>query len=248
MKRIKSFQILYVFIFSVLFLCLAPHGAFGAEQSPVLGEILKNTEAHYQQVHAFVADFRQSTTSSAASAMTTTEASGRLYYEKPRQMRWEYQKPDPQTFVANQQLAWLYAPSDSQISLFDANSLFASPLAQAFFEGIVELKNNFQVTIDPKQSNKASAVLKLVPKTEDPNIKTLYLRIDLQSYRIMSVESLDALGNTNRIVLDSQTATPHLDPKLFQLEVPPGTTVTDADGRELNQNDINNLKQKLLSK
>ncbi len=248
MKRIKSFPILFVCICLLMSVGLSVRNSLGAEQSPMLGEILKNTEAHYQQIQSFVADFRQSTTSSAASAMTTTEALGKLYYEKPRQMRWEYRKPEPQVFVANRQLAWLYAPSDSQISLFDAKSLFSSPLAQAFFDGIIELKNNFQVSLDPKQSNKSSAVLKLVPKTEDPNIKTLYLRIDLQTYRIMSIESLDALGNTNRIVLDSQTAVPHLDPKLFQLEVPPGTVVTDTDGRELNPGEIDTLKQKLLSK
>lgn len=216
-----------------------------AESSLVLGEILKKTESKYQQTQAFTAYFHQWTTSAAAGAMSATEATGRVYYEKPRQMRWEYEKPEPQTFVANQQLAWLHVPSEKQISLFDAKSLFASPLAQTFFDGIVELKNNFDVTLDLKQSNNALAVLKLIPKKEDPNIKTLFLWIDLQSYRISTVESHDALGNTNRILLDSQSAVPHLDPGFFQLDIPPSTVVVDTEGRQLTPSDIENLKLKL---
>lgn len=233
-----------------LFLMLAPVwcGTARANQAALLSDILKKTEANYQKIQAFTANFHQSTTSSAASTMTTTQASGKLFYEKPRQMRWEYEKPEPQVFVANRDLAWLYVPADKQISLFDAKTLFASPLAQTFFDGMVELKKHFQVSLDPKQSSKATAVLRLVPKQEDPNIKALFLRIDLQTYKIITIESHDALGNANRIMLDSQNSVPQLDRKLFELDTPPGITATDMDGRELSPAEIDNLKQKLQSK
>lgn len=215
------------------------------EPTLMLGEILRKTEANYQQTQAFTAFFRQMTTSAAASSMVT-ESSGKLYYEKPRQMRWEYDKPEPQTFVANQQLAWLHVPVDRQISLYDARTLFASPLAQTFFDGVVELKNNFEVSLDLKQSTSARAVLRLIPKKEDPQIKKLFLWIDLPAYRISAIESHDALGNTNKIVLESQVAVTSLEQKLFQLEVPPSTVVMDMEGKPLTPADIENLKRKLV--
>jgi outer membrane lipoprotein carrier protein len=247
MRTMKQFHIPCGF---VLFLLIASMwcGTASADQAAVLSEILKKTEANYQQIQAFTANFHQSTTSSAASTMTTTEASGILYYEKPRQMRWEYEKPEPQVFVANRDLAWLYVPADKQVSMFDAKALFASPLARTFFDGIVELKKYFQVSLDPKQSSKATAVLRLIPKEEDPNIKALFLRIDLQTYRIITIETQDALGNANRILLESQNVVPRLDPKLFQLDTPLGTTTTDMDGRELSPAEVENIKQKLQSK
>jgi outer membrane lipoprotein carrier protein len=210
-----------------------------------IGDILKQTETYYQQIQAFSAVFHQVTTSAAASAVAKTEASGRLYYQKPRQMRWEYDKPELQAFVANRDVAWLYVPGEKQISLFDANRFFSSPLARAFFDGIVELKVRFTVTLDALQSTNAAAVLKLIPKEEDPNIKTLYLWIDLKTYRIQTLESHDMLGNINRIVLDSQQASPQLDPKLFQLDVPPSTAVVDIDGRELPPAEVEKLKLKI---
>jgi outer membrane lipoprotein carrier protein len=246
--RMNSFdkKIVFRLALPVFFvLALSPARlACAAGSSPMLGEILKNTEAQYKQMHAFTAYFTQVTTSSAAGTITPSEATGRLYYARPRQMRWDYDKPEVQVFAANGDYAWLYVPAEKQVSLFDARSLFASPLAQTFFDGAVSLKKHFEVGLDAARSGKVSAVLKLVPKQEDPTIKTLFLWIDLQTYRILKIESIDLLGNTNRIVLDSLSVVPQLDPKLFQFEVPQAASVFDADGRQLSPAEIEELKAK----
>ncbi|MCE5244080.1 MAG: outer membrane lipoprotein carrier protein LolA [Syntrophobacteraceae bacterium] len=223
----------------------APALSAQSESPGMLTEILKKTEAFYQRTNALSADFRQITSSAAGGALSKTEATGRLFYQKPRQMRWEYLSPEAQVFVANQQLAWLYVPSERQMSMFDSKTLFASPLAQTFFDGIVEVKKHFDVTLDSKQSTKATAVLKLKPREQDPNIKELLLWIDMTNYHISSIESHDALGNTNRIYMDSQNGLPSLDAKLFQLDIPPSTIVVDTDGRELTPSDIDKLKLKM---
>lgn len=211
----------------------------------VLGDILGKTEAHYQQLHAFTADFRQSTTSAATGGMVLAEARGRLYYQKLRQMRWEYDEPEKQIFVANQQLAWLQVPSERQITLFDAKAIFSSPFVRTFFDGVVELRKHFEVNLDSRMSSKDAAVLKLTPLVEDPNVKALFLWIDLNSHEITVIESRDAVGNVNRIVLESQKSAPQLDAILFQLNVPAGFIVLDAEGRELKGPDIEKLKEKM---
>jgi outer membrane lipoprotein carrier protein len=162
-------------------------------------------------------------------------------------MRWEYDKPEEQVFVANNQVAWLYVLADNQISLFDAKKLFASPLAQTFFDGAVGLKNHFDVTLDAGQSNAHFAVLKLVPKQEDPTIKLLFLWIDLQNYRIARIESQDLIGNTNRITIESFAPQHSLDPKLFHLDVPSGAKVFDSEGREYTPDEVDQLRSKVTS-
>jgi outer membrane lipoprotein carrier protein len=150
-----------------------------------------------------------------------------------------------QTFVVNNNLAWLYVPQERQISLFDARTFFSSALARAFFEGVFELKKQFQVALDHGQSNSSQVTLILTPKEEDPHIQSLRLSIDLQSYRILSAETRDALGNTNRVVVQNQREKPALDPKFFELEVPPATTVIDREGRELSPAEVQQLRQNL---
>lgn len=221
------------------------HAAEASGQS--LNEILRKTESQYRKIQAFTADFRQVTSSAAAGSMAT-EAIGKLYYQKPRQMHWAYESPEEQVFVANQQLAWLYVPAEKQISLFDAKTFFASPLAQTFFDGMVELRNHFDVALDAKRTTQEFAVLKLLPKKEDPNIKSLYLTVDLGTHRISSIETQDALGNTNRITLESQRSLEHVDSALFQLTIPPTTVVVDPEGREIPPSEVDKLRQKLQPK
>ncbi len=242
---IKNATALLVALFLVL--SLSGTGRTAGAGGPMLGEILSKTEANYQKIQAFTATFRQMTTSSAAGTVTPGEAVGRLYYAKPRLMRWEYDKPEQQVFVANNQFAWLYVPGENQISMFDAKKLFASPLAQTFFDGAVGLKNHFDVTLDAGQSSRNFAVLKLVPKQEDPSIKLLFLWIDLQTYRISRIESQDILGNTNRITIESLSPHPSLDARLFQLDAPPMTKIFDAEGREFTPEEIDQLKSKIAA-
>ena len=210
-----------------------------AETAISLQEILQGVESHYQQVKAYTASFKQ-VTSSAATALTT-EAAGRLHYQKPKQMRWEYQTPEVQTFVVNNKLAWLYVPAENQITLFDAQTFFSSPLSQTFFEGVFELQRQFHVALDHSQSSTTSAALALTPKVEDPNIQSMRLYIDLTSYRILTIETKDALGNSNRITLESQKEQVKLEQKLFQLVVPQSTAVIDQEGRQLNGAEIDKL-------
>jgi outer membrane lipoprotein carrier protein len=214
-----------------------------ADTSLSLQEILAKVESHYKNLQAYTAYFKQVTSSAATSI--TTEATGKLYYQKPKQMRWEYETPEVQTFAVNNQLAWLYVPQEKQISLFDANVFFSSPLSRTFFEGVFELKKQFHVVLDHNQSNQANAVLVLTPKEEDPNIQSLRLQIDLKNYQILSLETKDALGNTNRIALESQKEKTSVEPRLFQLDVPPSTVVVDAGGRELTPAEIQKLKEQI---
>jgi outer membrane lipoprotein carrier protein len=210
-----------------------------SETAISLQEILQGVESHYRQVKAYTAAFKQ-VTSSAATALTT-EAAGRLHYQKPKQMRWEYQTPEVQTFVVNNKLAWLYVPAENQITLFDAQTFFSSPLSQTFFEGVFELQRQFHVALDHSQSSTTSAALALTPKVEDPNIQSMRLSIDLTSYRILTIETKDALGNSNRITLESQKEQAKLEQKLFQLVVPQSTAVVDQEGRQLNGTEIDKL-------
>lgn len=225
-------------------LVLFTSGTSRAAASPPLEDILKRTEEYYQQLPVFTSNFRQSTTSTAATAMTS-QAEGKLTYKKPRQMRWEYEKPEKQVFVANNDLAWLHVPSENQISLFDAETFFSSPLARTFFDGVSELKNHFDVVLDFNLSTSASAVLKLVPRQEDPNFRELYLWIDMKTYRISQIESHDLLGNINRITLEPEKQVSSIDPATFQMKVSPSTIVTDMQGRQLPPAEVEMLLNKL---
>ena len=160
-----------------LLVFLSSPGLVAAAGPAMLGEILAKTEANYQNIHAFTALFHQKTTSAAAGTMGSAEASGRLFYERPRQMRWEYEKPEDQVFVANNQFAWLYVRAENQITLFDADKLFSSPLARTFFDGALGLKNHFDVTLESSRSTRNLGCFEARPKAGRPKLPT-HLSLD----------------------------------------------------------------------
>ena len=211
-----------------------------------LEKVLEETEARYAALEAFTADFVQKTTSAAAQTMAT-EARGKLYYQKPRKMCWKYEAPEKQTFIIDGDHAWLHVPEENQISLFQADVFLASPVAKTFFDGVVELGKHFRVVLDGDDSTARLAALRLTPKKEDPQVKSLRLWIDLQSYRIVGVETRDALGNTNRLEIRDQKEARRLDPRLFRFEAPAGTVVLDSDGREMTPSEVEKV-QKALSR
>ncbi|MCL5405606.1 MAG: outer membrane lipoprotein carrier protein LolA [Deltaproteobacteria bacterium] len=231
---------------ALVLLCSAgPAPAAGPTLS--IGEILSKTEANYRNIHAFTAIFSQKTVSAAATNLGAQKAGGKLYYAKPRQMRWQYDKPQKQIFVANNKFAWLSSSNEKQINLFEAQKLFASPLASTFFDGALRLRDHFHVTLDPVLSTPQTAVLQLTPLHQDPNIKLAYLWIDLRTYLISRVETQDLLGNTNEITITSFTPRTSLDPALFRLQVPPGAKVLDANGRILTNAGIEQLQSEISS-
>ena len=211
------------------------------------GKYFPKRKAITADIHAFTAIFSQKTVSAAATTLGAEKAGGKLYYAKPHQMRWEYDKPEKQAFVANNKLAWLYTQAENRITMFDAQKLFSSPLASAFFDGALKLRDHFNVTLDQVLSTPSTAVLQLTPLRRDPSIKHAYLWIDLRTYQISRVQTQDLLGNTNEITITSFTPRPSLDPGLFHLQVPPSATVLGADGREMSAAQIQQLKARISS-
>ncbi len=231
---------------AILVVCAAGPAPAGAPARSI-GEILSKTAANYRAIHAFTAVFSQKTVSAAATTLGAQKAGGMLYYAKPRQMRWVYETPEKQVFVANNKFAWLYTSEENRITLFDSQKLFASPLASTFFDGALRLRNNFNVSLDPVLSTPDMAVLQLLPLKKDPSIKSAYLWIDLRTHLISRVETRDLLGNTNTITISSFTPRPSLDPGLFQLQVPAMAKVFDASGRMLPPARVEQLQSTITS-
>ncbi|MDR3554391.1 MAG: outer membrane lipoprotein carrier protein LolA [Syntrophobacteraceae bacterium] len=241
----KSFRLSSSCLLGILFLLCSAGQAPAAGPAQSIGEILSKTEANYRSIHAFTAVFSQKTVSAAASTLGAEKATGRLYYAKPRLMRWEYDIPEKQAFVANNKFAWLYSSDENRITLFDAQKLFTSPLASTFFDGALRLRDNFNVTLDPVLSTPETAVLQLTPLRQDPGIKFAYLWINLRTSLISRVQTQDLLGNTNEITISSFTPRPSLDPGLFRLQVPAMAKVFDSNGLMLTPARIERLQSKI---
>jgi outer membrane lipoprotein carrier protein len=183
-------------------------------------ELIAKIQQKYDQTHSLSADFLQKTRSRAASMGTS--ARGRLFFLKPRAIRWDYEQPRQQ-FVINEDKAWLYVPEEKTIYLYDAEQIINSPVVLSFFSGLGQLGEMFRITQLPSESGPPPRHrLLLLPRESESPVSQITLWVDPQSHHVVGIQTEDPLGNINEITFTNIQVNEPLKPSWFALEVPDG--------------------------
>ena len=183
-------------------------------------ELIAKIQKRYDQTHSWSADFLQQTRSQATSMGTS--ARGKLFFLKPRAIRWDYEQPRQQ-FVINEDKAWLYVPEEKTIYLYAADQIINSPIVLSFFSGLGKLGEMFNITQLPTESGPTPRLrLLLLPREPESPVSQISLWIDPHSYQVVGIQTEDPLGNINKITFSNIQLNPPLQPSWFALEVPEG--------------------------
>jgi outer membrane lipoprotein carrier protein len=205
---------LWAFVAFVAFPTFAVHSAGSSS------ELIEKIQKKYEETRSLKADFTQKTRSKAASMGTS--ARGRLFFLKPRAIRWDYEQPRQQ-FVINEDKAWLYVPEEKTIYLYDADQIINSPVVLSFFSGLGQLGEMFSITQLPSEPGPPPRYrLLLLPREADSPVSQITLWVDPRSYQVVGIQTEDPLGNINEITFSNIQVNPPLDPSWFALEVPEG--------------------------
>ncbi|MCG6918597.1 MAG: outer membrane lipoprotein carrier protein LolA [Deltaproteobacteria bacterium] len=203
-----------VFLAFVAFVSVTPLSAGSTS------ELIAKIQQKYDQTHSLSADFHQKTRSRATSMGTS--ARGRLFFLKPRAIRWDYEQPRQQ-FIINEDKAWLYVPEEKTIYLYDADQIINSPVVLSFFSGLGQLREMFNVTQLPSESGPPPRHrLLLLPRESESPVSQITLFIDPQSHLVVGIQTEDPLGNINEITFTNIQVNQPLKPSWFALEVPEG--------------------------
>ncbi len=183
-------------------------------------ELVAKVQRQYDQTRSIRADFSQETRSRAASLGTT--AKGKLYFLKPRSIRWDYSEPKQQ-FVINAEKAWLYVPNEKTIYLYQVDQIINSPIVSSFFSGLGKLTETFDINqLPPEPGPPLRFRLELLPRESESPVARVTLWIAAESYRVVRIQTEDPLGNINEITFTNVQVNPSLKPSWFALNVPQG--------------------------
>lgn len=178
-------------------------------------------ERYFKGLESLSADFVQ--TIYDEHGKTIEQASGRMYMERPRRFRWDYQRPYRQLVVADGTRVWLYDESLQQITVEPLDkALGATPLA--LLSGSKALSKVF--TIQPLQAQGQLSWYELRP--HQPQQQLQFLRLGFFDNQLRVLEMDDALQRRTRIALDHVERNPKLDAALFHFTPPPGVDVVGA--------------------
>lgn len=217
-----------VFFFARTVLCqdatLEKNSAYAAPKLS-LDEILDRVEARYA-VAGFSARFLQASTITAMDITDT--ASGRIFIKRPGKMRWEYQKPDLQTFITDGNTLWIYRPDDHQVMIGKAPVFFSDGKGAGFLSDIKLLREKFYISLEKELSND-SYRLKLFPLEKTLDVSVIHLSVSPKTFDVFRIITYNSYGDKTRIELNDIQFKQKLDDALFTFQIPQGAEVLYLD-------------------
>ena len=181
-------------------------------------EIVRLTESRLKSLRTFQADFEQTYYSSSVS--TPLLEKGRLIFEKPDSMRWEYRNPEEKTFVSRNGTFQFYIPEDNQLLRGTIGGEGTEGEILFILSGQRSLLESYGVE-DSSFPTDAEGVsqLKLIPKNED-GYSFILLEVEMSTRLIRRVIFFDWAGNKTEIMFRHVKTNVRVPPNAFDLKVP----------------------------
>jgi len=177
----------------------APAAAAPAVADPKLDALVDSIQKTYEGTRDFKASFTQRFTYTML--RRTQESTGKVVFEKPGRMRWDYAAPAPKSFIIDGKALWLVQPEDKVAfvnACFQQDGLTASV---AFLWGDGKLREQFTISwFDGTFGEKTDHHLLLVPKDGNTVFARLILVVDPSSSRVKQSVVVDPAGNVNQFI------------------------------------------------
>ena len=200
-----------------LALALLPRPACGEEP---LREALRRLQERYETTRTMTAEFRQVIESPTLAG--SLESHGKVAFEKPNRMRWDYAPPDEQTIVGDGESLWLYQPADRQAIKAPLKNAFQATTPVTFLAGLGRLERDFTAKLESEDATRW--VLDLAPRG-DAALGKLRLTVRKSDASVEEARVTDPLGTTTRILFSGEQRNVTLDPALFRFTPPDGVDV-----------------------
>ena len=202
-------------------------GAFGALVDTARAEtpsaLSRCVQDRYGALRDLSAAFVQE--SRVASLGRTRTRAGRLFFQAPGRMRWEYDGPEPQLIVADGKQLWFHRPERRQVVVQPMDAAFTRQTPLLFLLGRGDFAAEFtwdERELAPGAGGLVSVALR--PRIEAPDLSRLVLEVG-GGCRLVGTIVEDAFGNVTHLVFSGERANTGLDAGLFRFDPPKGTDV-----------------------
>jgi chaperone LolA len=204
-----------------LVLVLATLAVAVPAQADALRSALDRLQKRYDDTRTLQADFRQVVESQTLAGKLETK--GKVAFEKPNRMRWDYAPPDAQTIVGDGSILWIYQPDLKQVIKAPLNEAFQSSTPVTFLAGLGQVERDFNPSLVREERDRW--ILKLVPKSQDTGVGTLELGVRKSDASVAEAHIVDAAGTSTRILFSAEKRNGKLAPDLFRFAPPAGVDV-----------------------
>ena len=129
---------------------------------------------------------------------------GTFIFLRPQRFRFEYEKPFPQSIVADGQTLWLYDPDIAQVTARSQEKALGSTPASliASAPDLMSLEKDFKLSEEPNADD--LQWVKATPRTQDSQLQLVLIGLsqNAQQAQLSRLEILDAFGQKSVITFD----------------------------------------------
>jgi outer membrane lipoprotein carrier protein len=204
-------------------------GRPGATAQPALPlpQVIERMQKRYEGASDFRARFSQRYTFAATGRERLS--TGEVLIKKPGRMRWNYENPEPQMYLASGQHFWLYQPEDKQAYKQDLKSS-QLPAAVSFLMGKGKLSDEFEITLAKElpYGTASDYRLSLKPKQPQATYKAIYFVVDPESFFVRQSVLINAQGDVNAITFSGIKTDTKIPDSTFKWAPPAGVRVLDG--------------------
>ncbi|MDX6692439.1 MAG: outer rane lipoprotein carrier protein [Blastocatellia bacterium] len=212
-----DFGLIFCLLLSVIF---CPQ--VRAQQSEV-ERLVKLIESRYGRMRGLAAEFEQAYRAPGASERRER---GRLFLQRPRRMRWEYDPKPGKLFIVNGREVWFYVAADREAIHADAARVADARFPFLFLLGQTNLRRQFSsITLAAQDGWMTERrELKLTPRGAAGGLREIYLEVFADG-RIAKVRLIDDAGAISEVSLTNVREDFVAPPEAFEFRPPPGVTV-----------------------
>ena len=195
------------------------------QEAPLLDSILSQMDASYRKLQSYRAEFEQESETKAFKRKR--QASGRVYFLKPSEMRWNYLQPEEREVYLSGERIRIYLPGRNQVIEQTLNDAMPGVAPARLFMGVEELVESFSVSSDCADEDVENAYcLRLTPKKNKAiSVEEILLWVGKKDFLPLRTESRDILGNRTTLSFRNAEVNMPLKEEFFQFQVPPEAEV-----------------------
>ncbi len=188
-----------------------------------VNSLIKLVEARYGRMRGLAAEFDQTYR---APGERERRERGRLFLQRPRRMRWEYDPKPGKLFIVNQNRVWFYVPADREAVFAETNATRDARFPFLFLLGQASLRRQFR-SIELAEQNDTPPdvrVLRLLPRGNAYGLREILLEVFTDG-RISKVKLLEETGAVSEVALSNVRENFISPAEAFEFHPPPGVNV-----------------------
>lgn len=195
---------------------------------PVLADnatkLLFKVQERYEQIETLKVGFKQTLINAQSEQKEHRE--GKIYFMRPRFIRWQTKSPQEELIIVNKEEVWNYIPKEKIAYKYSFSQMFESKNFISFLTGETNINQDFIIK-EKEKGEKGWVKFVLKPKEPEMSLVLAKIWVDPESSLLQRLYFEDYFNNGNQITFTQVQLNDELNASQFKFAPPKEIKIID---------------------